>query len=177
MQLCDLWLPIVAAAGAVFVLSSIVWMALPYHKGDFQKLPGEAEYSALLKRSPLAVGRYVIGWCAPGEKPANPSDPKALLLVQPAGVGMGKAMLVWVLHLLLVSVLVGYLAHLAVPRGAEFLDVFRVASVAALLAYAGGALPRAIWEGVPWKLVPAALLDALIYAAGTGAIFGWLWPR
>ena len=179
MELTDLWLPIVATTGAVFVLSSILWMALPFHKGDFQKLPGEGEYSALLKRNPLPVGRYVIGWCAPGDAkaPAKPDDPHALLLVQrPGPVGMGKSLLIWIFYVFAISILVGYLAHLSLARGAEAMRVFRYTSVAALLAYGAAAFPKAIWEGVPWKLVPVAVFDALVYAAATGAVFAWLWP-
>lgn len=181
MDLTELWLPIVAATGAVFILSSLMWMALPFHKRDYEKLPGEAEFSALLRKNPLPIGRYVIGWCAPGDKkePAKPDDPHALLLVQKAAAGMGKSLLVWIVYVLAISVLVGYLASLSLSlsRGADALSVFRHTSVAALLAYGGAAFPKAIWEGVPWKMVPAAVLDALVYAAATGAVFTWLWPK
>ena len=39
--LADLWLPIVLSAVLVFVVSSILHMVIPIHKGDYKKLPGE----------------------------------------------------------------------------------------------------------------------------------------
>ena len=39
--LMSLWLPILLAAVAVFVASSITHMVLRYHRNDFQGMPGE----------------------------------------------------------------------------------------------------------------------------------------
>ena len=36
-----LWLPILVSAVIVFVVSSIIHMASPWHKGDYPKLPNE----------------------------------------------------------------------------------------------------------------------------------------
>src|SRR6266508_4292959 len=37
----SLWLPILLSAVIVFVASSVIHMVLPYHRGDFKKLPDE----------------------------------------------------------------------------------------------------------------------------------------
>ena len=39
--LASLWLPIVLSTVFVFLASSIVHMVMPWHKGDFAKLPDE----------------------------------------------------------------------------------------------------------------------------------------
>ena len=44
--LTDLWLPILLSAVFVFIASSIFHMAIPIHKGDFKKLPGEEKVLA-----------------------------------------------------------------------------------------------------------------------------------
>ena len=36
-----LWLPILLSAVIVFIVSSIIHMALPVHKSDYRKLPDE----------------------------------------------------------------------------------------------------------------------------------------
>lgn len=35
MDLLSLWLPILLSAAVVWIVSAIVWMALPHHKQDF----------------------------------------------------------------------------------------------------------------------------------------------
>ena len=37
----SLWLPILLSAVAVFLLSSVVHMVLPYHRSDYKKVPSE----------------------------------------------------------------------------------------------------------------------------------------
>ena len=53
-----LWLPILLSAVFVFIASSVIWMILPHHKGDFQKLPDEEAARAALKN--VAPGQYLI---------------------------------------------------------------------------------------------------------------------
>ena len=40
--LSQLWLPILISAVAVFVVSSVIHMALPWHRSDFPKMADEA---------------------------------------------------------------------------------------------------------------------------------------
>ena len=61
-------------------------------------------------------------------------------------------------------------------RGAEYLHVFRITGTGALLAYAGYAMPMAIWHGMPWSQVPGRVIDGVIYALLTAGTFAWLWP-
>lgn len=41
MTIVALWLPILVSAIFVFVVSAIIWMAMPWHKTDFSKTSDE----------------------------------------------------------------------------------------------------------------------------------------
>jgi hypothetical protein len=63
----SLWLPILLSAVAVFVASSIVHMVMPWHKGDYQKVPDEDALRAAV--GPLAIPRVITWFRVPlGEK-------------------------------------------------------------------------------------------------------------
>ena len=52
-----LWLPIVVSAICVFLVSSIIHMALPWHKKDYTRMPDEekeAAYAAFVRDLALA---------------------------------------------------------------------------------------------------------------------------
>ncbi|MBC7791989.1 MAG: hypothetical protein H7Z74_18740, partial [Anaerolineae bacterium] len=44
-----LWLPIILSAVIVFVVSSIIHMALPWHKSDYPKVPNEDQVRNALR--------------------------------------------------------------------------------------------------------------------------------
>jgi hypothetical protein len=180
MCFCDLWMAILVSTGAVLVASVLVCVVLPFHKGDYKPLPAQAELTGWLARQAAPAGRYMVPWWDPASRtPPDPdsNQPRAVLLVQYGPMSMGKLLLTWVVHLLVLETLVAYAVSIVLPHGADGMTVFRLTSVVALLAYGGGVVPRAIWEGVPWKQIPAGLLDAALYAVATGAIFLWLWPQ
>src|SRR5262249_27089379 len=56
MPLGSLWLPGILSAVAVFVVSSIVHMALRYHRADYKKLSNEEPGAAALPPGPPAAG-------------------------------------------------------------------------------------------------------------------------
>src|SRR5271169_2751707 len=55
-----LWLPILLSSVIVFIVSSIIHMVLPWHKGDYPGVPDEDKLMAALR--PLAVppGDYMV---------------------------------------------------------------------------------------------------------------------
>ena len=57
-----LWLPIIAAAIGVFLVSLITHMLLPYHRSDVRKLTADKEDSVLdaLRRIDVAPGDYAV---------------------------------------------------------------------------------------------------------------------
>jgi hypothetical protein len=183
VSLAQLWLPIVLSAVIVFVASSIIWMATPLHKHDY-KNPGAHEGTILnmIKSAAMAPGVYYVPWCHGKEKDPEVMErmktgPWAMLTVMPEGPSMGKMLGLWFAHLLIVGVLVAYITgHAGLPADARYMGVFRVAGATSFLAYAGYAMPMAIWHGMPWSQVPGRIIDGLIYSLLTAGTFAGFWP-
>jgi hypothetical protein len=55
-----LWLPILLSAVVVFVVSSIIHMALPWHKNDYPKIPNEDAVRAALRPLNIPPGSYMV---------------------------------------------------------------------------------------------------------------------
>ncbi len=183
ISLIDLWLPILLSAVIVFIASSIIWMATPIHKRDYQG-PGDQEgpLTDLLRRSGLKPGVYVVPWCDrstrdPVVRERFMAGPWAMLTVMGSGPKMGKSLSMWMLHLLIVGTVVAYVVSSAgLARGTSYWLVFRMAATVALLAHAGYALPMSIWHGQPWRQIPGRLFDGVVYALLTGGCFAGFWP-
>jgi len=183
VTLTSLWLVILASAVIVFVASSIIWMALPIHKNDYKKVGDQEEGLRAIARS-LAAGVYMFPWCTPKDEKSDPAaaqrvkdGPWGVLYILPNRWNMGKMLGLWFLHLLVMSFVVAYITRSGHPAGTHYLEIFRVAGAAALIAHAGGIMPGCIWQGQPWSQAPGRLFDAVVYALLTAGTFGWLWPR
>ena len=184
VSLMQLWLPIVLAAVAVFVASSIIHMVLKYHNSDYRPFANEDEVAAAIRKGNPAPGQYVIPYCAdmkdmekPEVKAKYASGPVGLFLARKAGAfSMGPYLGQWFVLNLVIAVFCAYVASRTLVPGTEYLQVFRVTGTVAFLAYAGGSWSSGIWMGMPWPSVGKATLDGLIYGLVTGGVFGWRWP-
>ncbi len=58
--LSALWLPILLSAVFVFVASSILHMALPWHKSDYKTLPNEDKAMDALRALAIPPGDYMV---------------------------------------------------------------------------------------------------------------------
>ncbi len=180
-----LWFPILLSAVAVFMLSSLVHMVLPWHKGDYPKMPREDEVMAALRQFNLPAGDYM----AP--RPDSMADmkspefiakakqgPRFVMTIMPPGTfGMGKQLGQWFAYALLVSLFAGYVASRALPVGAQYLHVFRFVGATAFASYALALAQLSIWYNRSWRITITSGLDGLLYALVTAGLFGWLWPR
>jgi hypothetical protein len=181
----SLWLPIILSAVFVFIVSAFIHMALPWHKGDSRKVPHEDQFRDAVR--PLAVppGDYMVPTCdsmqemrSPGFKEKHQQGPVMMMTVFPNGqMGMGRALGLWFLYLVVVSAFAAYVARHALPPGASYRHVFRFAGVTAFLAYAGALWQMSIWYRRSWGTTLRSTIDGLIYAGVTAGVFGWLWPR
>ena len=100
-----------------------------------------------------------------------------MLIVFPHGsLAMGKQMIQWVIYCLIISLLVAYVTSIALPAGADYLRVFRIAGTVAVLSYAGAVPMGSIWFGNQWSATAKDALDGLVYGLLTAGVFGWLWP-
>ena len=180
----SLWLPIVVAAVAVFVLSSVLHMVLTYHRSDYRQLPKEAEALAALRAGGVAPGLYQFPWCAGPKEMGTPEmqaklnqGPVGMMTVMPSGpMAMGKYLGLWFIYVFLVSVVIGWVAGVALAPAAAAETVACVTGGMALLAYSLSHMVESIWRGFPWSVTAKGMLDGIFYAAATAAVFAWLWP-
>lgn len=184
VSLTALWLPILLSAVFVFIVSSIIHMALPIHKGDFKKLPGEEKILAEMRAKAVRPGTYMFP-CADSMKNCGSPEmvekyklgPVGFMTVIPSGApGMGKNLVQWFVYSIVIGVFVAYLAKLGLKPGDVYMPVFRLTGTAAILGYAIGALPDSIWKGQKWSITLKFVFDGVVYGLVTGGTFGWLWP-
>lgn len=185
VTLGSLLLPILLSAVLVFITSTLVHMVLRYHATDYTRLPNEDAVRAAIRSANPAPAQYIIPY-ASSMKEMETSEMKQKYLDGPVGVlnlkrpgaySMGASLGQWFAYSLVVSLFVAYAVAHALPAGTPYLAVFRVVGTVALLAYAAGQIPAAIWMGKPWSVAWKEVLDGLLYALVTAGAFGWLWPR
>ena len=181
VDLASLWLPILLSAVFVFVVSSVIHMALPIHKNDYVGLPDEERVLEVLRAS-APPGQYRFPWAASMKECGTP-EMKAKFqrgpigtMVLLSGMNIGKALGQWFVFCLVIGLFVAYVAHLCIPAGASGMLVFRVASACAMLGYAFASVDSSIWKGVNWSTTFKFVFDGVVYALVTGAAFAWLWP-
>jgi hypothetical protein len=183
--LSAMWVPILLSSVIVFVASSIIHMASPWHKGDYPRVPDEDRVIAALRPLAIPPGDYVVPRPATREDMRSPEfadkmnkGPVLVLTVMPNGpISMGKNMTLWFVYLVVVSVFSGYIAGRALPVGAAYRAVFRFVGAAAFLGYSAALWQMSIWYRRGWTLTFKATVDGLLYALLTAGVFGWLWPR
>ena len=184
VPLVDLWLPILVSAVAVFVVSSVIHMCLPIHKGDMKKLPGEEQFLAAMRAQKLAPGSYMFP-CAESMK--DMGSPEMIAKMNQCPVGnmnvlpngpwaMGKSLTQWFVLSLFISACAAYLAGMVLGPGADAKTIFRLTSTAALLGYGLSHVQDSIWKGVGWGISAKFVFDGVLYALATGAVFAWIWP-
>ena len=184
VPLTELWLPILLSAVAVFVVSSLIHMAIPIHRGDWAKLPNEDQTLETLRAAAIPPGQYMFPNCGSPKEMGTP-EMKAklergpaghLTVLPPGGCSMGRSLVQWFLLAIAVSAGAAYVAGIGLGAGARATDVFRVTATVALFAHGTAAMTDAIWKGTRWSVAAKFLFDGLLYALATGAVFAWLWP-
>jgi len=180
-----LWLPILLSSVIVFVASSLIHMALPWHGNDYPKMPNEEKAMDALRPLAIPPGDYMV------PRPSSRGDlrspeflekvnkgPVMVLTVMPNGMmSMGRSLVLWFLYLIVVGIFSAYVTGRALPAGASFRHVFRFAGTVAFLGYSMALWQMSIWYRRAWSITIKATVDGLIYALLTAATFGWLWPH
>ncbi len=182
-ELFGLWLPIIVSAVAVFMASALAWMVLPHHKADWKGISGEDAFLGNLGSLGIKPGQYMFPFCESGVQMKDPqfkkrwdAGPHGTLTIWSGPPNMGRNLTLTFIFYLVVGLFVAYLGAMALEPGERFIRVFRVTSVAAIIAYVFGMVPQAIWFGRPSRTLLMDVLDGLVYGSITGLIFGWLWP-
>ncbi|MEZ4415856.1 MAG: hypothetical protein R3E10_08870 [Gemmatimonadota bacterium] len=185
VPLLSLWLPILLSAVITFVVSAIIWMALPHHKTDYVRLPDEDALMGALRAQNLSRGVYLFPFASGGADMKDPAyldrvakGPVGLLRVlSPAGmVPMGKQLVSSFLLYVFIGVLAAYLASRTLPAGADYLMVFRVTGTVVWISHSIAHFHDVIWFGQKWSTGFKLAADGLVYALLAGGVFGWLWP-
>jgi hypothetical protein len=184
MPFGSLWLPVIVSAVVVFVASSIIHMALKYHKADVKSLPNEdAVREALAKGNP-APGLYFTPYCAEHKQMKDPAikakfekGPVAMIAVLPKGAPMlPKHLALWFTFSVLVSFVAAYVARHTLHPGDDGMLVMRITGTVAFAGYSLSHVSDSIWKGQPWANTARAFLDGAIYALLTGFVFRLMWP-
>ncbi|MEK6703866.1 MAG: hypothetical protein AABZ53_16525 [Planctomycetota bacterium] len=182
--LLPLWLPILLSAGVVWFVSIIFGMALPHHKQDWIGLPDEDGFMEDLRKRGIKPGNYLFPDFRTSEQLKSAKVERALkegpvghLSVWRTPLTMGDKMIATFFVHMVVSILIAYLARVALPGAAPFAKVFQVAGTAGILAYGFSHIPSALWWGSYKRTIVANVIDAILYGAIIGAIFAWRWPH
>ena len=180
-----LWLPILVSAVLVFVVSSAIHMASPWHQSDYPKLSSEDRVMDALRPLAIAPGDYMMPRPSSRAEMRTPQfaekfkrGPVVMLTVFPGGsMGMGKQLVQWFVYAVVVGGFAGYVAGRALPSAAPFRSVFCFTGVTAFVGYSLALWQMSIWYRRSWLTTTKATVDGLIYALLTAGTFGWLWPH
>lgn len=184
-DLLALWLPIVLSAVAVFFASSIIHMVLMFwHQTDYPKIPNEDAVMDALRPLATPPGDYMVPRCQNMKEMGTPEfqvklkkGPVMILTIMPNGMmDMKRALGLWFLYCLVISIITGYAAGIVLPAKADPHMVFRLASVVAFMGYTAALWQMTIWYRRAVITTFKATVDGLIYGLLTAALFAWLWP-
>ena len=182
MNLAPLWLPILLAAVGVFIVSSLIWTVVQWHNSDWKKLPDEELARQALKGVP--PGQYTVPHAAGGHARKDPEwlakakeGPAAMMVIWDGDpTKMGKQLVQWFVYCLVISTLIAAVASVMLSPGAGFAMVFHSVAIIGAMTYSGGHAMSSIWFGHSWSRTIKDIVDGIVYALVTAAIFAWLWP-
>jgi len=180
-----LWLPTLVSSVIVFLVSSVIHMVLPWHKGDYPQLPNQDGVMDALRPFSIPPGDYMVPRPSTRQELRTPAfaekmkkGPIFMMTVMPNGpMSMGRNLALWFVFSVVVGLFSGYVAGQALPVGATYPLVFKFVAVTAFIGYSLALWPMSIWYRRAWSLTLKATVDGLIYALLTAGTFGWLWPR
>ncbi|MBV8209292.1 MAG: hypothetical protein JO133_04430 [Burkholderiaceae bacterium] len=183
-SLASLWLPILISAVLVFIASSVIHMALPWHRDDYRSLPQEEQAMEALRPFAIPPGDYMVPRAGDMAKMKTPEfqdklkkGPVMVLTVMPSGTfSMGRPLLLWFIYSLVVGWFAAYVAGSTLAPATPYLKVFQVTGTVAFASYALALWPMSIWYRRSLGTTVRSTIDGLIYGALSAGVFGWLWP-
>jgi hypothetical protein len=184
-DLTALWLPILLSAVIVFVVSSVIHMATPWHKGDYRRVTGEDKFMDALRPMAIPPGDYMVPMPSGMQEMRSPEfaekmkrGPRMMFTVFPAGsTGMGAQLALWFVYSLVIAIFAAYVSGRVLAPGAPYIQVFRFAGTTAFLGYSGALWQMTIWYRRNWITTLKSTIDGLLYGLLIAGTLGWLWPR
>ena len=183
-DLLGLWLPILAAAVAVFVASSLVHMVFKWHNADYRQLSNEDDVMSVLGAGAPAPGQYVVPHCNDMKRMQEDAmqakyraGPIGFITIVKSGPpAMGASLLRWFVFNVVVATVAAAVTWQALGANANAHEAAHLIGILSFLTYAGGSIQNGIWMGKPWGSVAKDQLDALIYGVVSALVFMVLWP-
>jgi len=183
--LTTLWLPILLSAVAVFVASSVIHMASPWHKNDYAAPPYQDGLLDAMRPFAIPPGDYFLPRPKSGKEMKTPEflekmkkGPVVIMTVAPNGpFSMGRNLGLWFVYLVVVGAFAAWVSGRALPPGAPGARVMELSGVTAFLGYGAALWQMSIWYRRAWSSTIKSTVDGAIYALLTAGIFAWLWPR
>lgn len=74
VPIMSLLFPVLLSAVLVFIASFVIYVLLPYHRTDFERLPDEEGVTAALRPLAITPGEYMLPHA---EAPSDMRDPAA----------------------------------------------------------------------------------------------------
>ena len=177
-------LPALVSAVAVFLLSFVLHMLLPWHRSDYGRVPREDELMDAVRPLAIPQGDYLV------PRPTGPQEmrspefkaklergPVMVLTVWPNGsTSMARNLVSWFLFSFVISFIAGHIADRVLGVNPDRYLVLHTVGLATFLGYVGGLWQMSIWYRRKWSTTIKATVDGAIYAAVTGFIFCSMWP-
>jgi hypothetical protein len=183
--LLALWWPILLSAVVVFAISSLVHMVIKWHASDYSKLANEDAVRDVIRAGHPAPGRYIMPHCAEMKDMASEAmvkkyreGPVGHFTLGPSGVpNLGKYLGLWFLWSVAIAVVAAFLASRLIGWDhAHARAAAKLVAAVTFIAHGFGTVSESIWMMRPWSESAKYLLDAALYAIGSGLVFLWLWP-
>jgi hypothetical protein len=180
----SLLIPILLSSVLVFVVSSILHMALPWHKKDYGKVSNEDQLRDAVRSLGIAPGDYMVPQASSREEMKSPEfaerfreGPTMMFTIFPTGsMNMARPLILWFIYIVVVTVFAAYVTGRALGPNAEVAEIYRFACTTAFLAYAGALWQNSIWYRRSPGTTLRSTIDGLIYGFLTAAALAWLWP-
>ena len=183
--LLSLWLPILLSAAVVFVISSLIHMVFKWHAGDYRAFANEDAVRAAIRAGNPTPGRYVVPHCRDMKDMGNEAmlqkyreGPVGHFTLGPGGVpNLGKYLGQWFLWSLIIAAVTAFLAARVYGLNpAHARSAAKLVGALTFIAHGFGTVTESIWMMRSWSASAKHILDAALYAIGSGLVFFWLWP-
>jgi len=182
VSLMDLWLPILIATAAGFFMSFLLWAVSPHHNAEWKKLPNEDAVMSLIRWDNVPADRYMfphyqhVDLKSSEARERFEAGPLGILAVWPGPPNMPRNMVLTILFYFVSAVFIAYVACNAERMASSFAEVFQLTATVAVMTYAFGSIPNAIWFRKPPRAIITEFLDGVVMGLVTGGIFAVLWP-
>ena len=185
VPMSQLLVPLLVSSVIVFLVSSAIHMLSPWHKGDYPAMHNEAAVMDALRPLAIPPGDYFFPRATSRAEMGSPEfaerlkrGPVVLMTVMPNGMmSMARNLTGWFIYIVVVTGVAAHVAAVGLRPQSHSPYIFHEVALVSFVGYALALWQMSIWYRRAWSTTIKATVDAAIYAAITGAVFVWWWPR